>query len=59
MMARDLVVNAKLRRTSICGAAETLLLDRRLPDDTTSMIVTALIDAGCEVRGDKGRSGPC
>ncbi len=53
MMARDLVVNAKLRRTSICGAAETLLLDRRLPDDTTSMIVTALIDAGCEVRGDK------
>jgi glutamate-5-semialdehyde dehydrogenase len=53
VMARDLVVNAKLRRTSICGAAETLLLDRRLPDHTTSMIVTALIDAGCEVRGDK------
>ena len=52
-MARDLVVNAKLRRTSICGAAETLLLDRRLADDTKTMIVTALLDAGCEVRGDQ------
>jgi len=52
-MARDLVVNAKLRRTSICGAAETLLLDRRLPDETQSGVVTALLDAGCEVRGDR------
>ena len=52
-MARDLVVNAKLRRTSICGAAETLLLDRRLDAGVQAAVVTALLDSGCEVRGDK------
>ncbi len=52
-MARDVTVNAKLRRTSICGAAETLLLDRRLDKGATSSIVAALLDVGCEVRGDR------
>ncbi len=51
-MACAVAVNAKLRRTSICGAAETLLLDRALPAAKASPIVAALLDAGCEVRGD-------
>ncbi len=50
-MAENIVFNAKMRRTGICGATETLLIDR----DALSMlarIVDRLIDAGCEVRGD-------
>ena len=50
-MARDIVVNGKMRRTGVCGATETLLIDRAaaglLPD-----ILSALFDAGCAVRGD-------
>lgn len=49
-MARRLAVNAKLRRTGICGAMETLLIDSSFPDGPA--LVAALIDAGCEVRGD-------
>lgn len=49
-MARDIAVNAKMRRTGICGAMETLLVDREFPEP--AMLVDALIDAGCEVRGD-------
>lgn len=49
-MARSIVVDAKMRRTGICGAMETLLIDQDYADPTT--LVTALIDAGCEVRGD-------
>ncbi len=49
-MARAVVVNAKMRRTGICGALETLLIDTRFPDATG--LVGALADAGCEVRGD-------
>lgn len=49
-MARKIVVDAKMRRTGICGAMETLLIDQDYPDPTD--LVTALIDAGCEVRGD-------
>lgn len=49
-MARDLAVNAKMRRTGICGATETLLIDRAFEDPAP--ILSALIDAGCEVRGD-------
>ncbi len=45
-------VNAKMRRTSICGAAETLLVDRRVEASHLPVLVRALIDAGCEVRGD-------
>lgn len=49
-MARAIAVNAKLRRTGVCGAMETLLVDTRFPD--AAGLVGALIDAGCEVRGD-------
>ncbi len=50
-MAREVVLNSKLRRTGICGAAETLLIDRAWGDQAAGL-VGALIDAGCEVRGD-------
>ncbi len=50
--ALAIAVNAKMRRTGICGAMETLLLDRAYADPAP--IVAALIDAGCEVRGDAG-----
>jgi glutamate-5-semialdehyde dehydrogenase len=51
-MARDIVLNAKMRRTSVCGAAETLLVDEACAGTHLKPLVTALIDAGCEVRGD-------
>ena len=51
-MAKDVVLNAKLRRTGICGAAETLLIDESLPVESRRALVLALLDAGCEVRGD-------
>ena len=50
VMAVDIVRNAKMRRTGVCGAAETILIDRRY--GAPKAIVAALIDAGCEVRGD-------
>lgn len=49
-MAVKLAVNAKMRRTGICGATETLLIDRDFADPAP--ILSALIDAGCELRGD-------
>ncbi|MEP0189402.1 MAG: glutamate-5-semialdehyde dehydrogenase [Erythrobacter sp.] len=49
-MAKRIAVNAKMRRTSICGAMETLLIDTQFPQSAN--LVGALIDAGCEVRGD-------
>lgn len=49
-MATALALNAKLRRTGICGAMETLLIDSAFPEAAT--LVAALIDKGCEVRGD-------
>ncbi len=45
-----LAVNAKMRRTGVCGATETLLIDRAFPDPAA--VLVALIDAGCELRGD-------
>jgi glutamate-5-semialdehyde dehydrogenase len=54
-MAREIVLNAKLRRTGVCGAAETLLLDRGCRD--AASVVAALLDAGCEVRGDESVQG--
>jgi glutamate-5-semialdehyde dehydrogenase len=51
-MARAIVLNAKMRRTGICGAAETLLVDRAAAPAQLKPLVGALIDAGCEVRGD-------
>ncbi|MDB5716700.1 MAG: proA [Sphingomonas bacterium] len=47
--AREIVLNAKLRRTGVCGATETLLIDRAYADPAP--ILAALADAGCEVRG--------
>ena len=49
-MAREVALNAKMRRTGICGAMETLLLDAQFPANAD--VVAALIDAGCELRGD-------
>ena len=51
-MATDIVLNAKLRRTGVCGSAETLLIDRACAATHLKPLVTALLDAGCEVRGD-------
>jgi glutamate-5-semialdehyde dehydrogenase len=51
-MAERIVVNAKMRRTGICGAAETLLVDRAAAPTHLAPLVQALIAAGCEVRGD-------
>ncbi len=50
--AVPIIVNAKMRRTGICGAAETLLVDKEAPEEFLKSAVTALLDAGCEVRGD-------
>jgi glutamate-5-semialdehyde dehydrogenase len=52
-MARMIVINAKMRRTGVCGAAETLLVDRAAADKFLKPLVEMLIDAKCEVRGDK------
>ncbi|MGD9737895.1 MAG: glutamate-5-semialdehyde dehydrogenase [Bauldia sp.] len=51
-MARTIVVNAKMRRTGVCGAAETLLVDRAIADTHLFPLVEALREAGCEIRGD-------
>jgi len=51
-MAKSIVMNAKLRRTGVCGAAETLLVDRAAAATHLAPLVTMLLDAGCEVRGD-------
>ena len=50
--AVDIVVNAKLRRVSVCGAAETLLVDKTAAEKLLPPIAGALIAAGCELRGD-------
>ncbi|WP_419797842.1 MAG: glutamate-5-semialdehyde dehydrogenase [Terasakiella sp.] len=50
--ARKVVVNGKMRRTGICGATETLLVNRGVVDSHLGAIVNDLIDAGCELRGD-------
>ena len=52
-MAREIVLNAKLRRTGVCGAAETLLVDRSVAATHLAPLVTMLLDAGCAVRGDE------
>ncbi len=51
-MAIEITLNAKLRRTGICGAAETLLVDAACAKTHLQALVQALLDAGCEVRGD-------
>jgi glutamate-5-semialdehyde dehydrogenase len=51
-MARSIVLNAKMRRTGICGAAETLLVDRACVATHLAPLVRDLLEAGCAVRGD-------
>jgi glutamate-5-semialdehyde dehydrogenase len=51
--ARRIVINAKMRRTGICGAAETLLLDRAILSSLGVAILNDLQNAGCEIRGDE------
>ena len=51
-MARDIVLNAKMRRTGVCGSAETLLVDESCAGTHLRPLVAALLDAGCAVRGD-------
>src|SRR5262249_2637068 len=52
-MARTIAVNAKMRRTGVCGAAETLLIDRSCVSTHLAASVEGLLEAGCEVRGDE------
>ncbi len=56
-MAREIVLNSKLRRTGVCGAAETLLVDRGCAPTHLGPLVRALLEAGCEVRGDATTRG--
>ncbi len=52
-MARQVVVNAKMRRPGICGAAETLLIDESIAAGVLPPILAELAEAGCEIRGDE------
>ena len=52
-MAEKIIVNAKMRRTSICGALETLLIDKKALNSHAKIIINSLIKSGCEVRVDK------
>jgi len=52
--ARAVVLNAKMRRTGVCGAMETLLIDRAAPPELATALVRDLLEADCEVRGDAG-----
>ncbi|MGV8997268.1 MAG: glutamate-5-semialdehyde dehydrogenase [Parvibaculaceae bacterium] len=52
-MAKNIAINAKLRRTGVCGSAETLLVDEACAATHLAPLVKALLDAGCEVRGDE------
>jgi len=51
-MAQSLILNAKMRRPGVCGAAETLLIDKAAVDTQLKPLLSTLLDAGCEVRGD-------
>ena len=53
-VAREVVLNAKMRRTGICGAAETILVDADVAEALLPDVCGALLDAGCEIRGDEG-----
>ncbi len=50
-MARNIVVNAKMRRTGVCGSAETLLIDRAIASTHLTPILADLATKGCEIRG--------
>lgn len=53
-MAKAVALNSKMRRTSVCGAAETVLFDKAAPEELKRGVVQALLEAGCAVRGDTG-----
>lgn len=52
-MAEEIVLNAKLRRTGVCGAAETLLIDKAFPDEQTKSLLLALLEAGARIKADE------
>lgn len=52
-MAREITLNAKMRRTGICGSAETLLVDAEAASRLLPAVCNALVEAGCEIRGDE------
>ncbi len=52
-LAKNVVLNAKLRRTGVCGAVETLLVDKSIAESHMKPLVQMLLDAGCAVRGDE------
>ncbi len=56
-IATEVALNAKMRRTGICGAAESLLVDRKVAEHVLPPVLTALQDAGCEIRGDEAVAG--
>ena len=56
-MSKRIVLNAKMRRTGVCGSAETLLVDRACASTHLAPLVQALLAAGCEVRGDEMSAG--
>ena len=51
-MANSIVLNAKMRRTGVCGSAETILVDKFVADKALPLLIHTLIAAGCEIRGD-------
>ncbi len=53
VMARDIVLNGKMRRTGICGATETVLIDMKASKSHLPSILDALFEAGCEIKGDE------
>jgi glutamate-5-semialdehyde dehydrogenase len=52
-MAKEILLNAKMRRTGVCGSAETLLVDRACAETHLKPLISVLLDAGCAVRGDE------
>ncbi len=52
-MALNVIINAKMRRTGICGATETLLCHKKVKDTILPILIKNLINLGCEIRGDK------
>ena len=52
-MASNVILNSKMRRTGICGAMETLLIDQQWAKDNVAHVLNDLIEAGCEIRGDE------
>jgi len=56
-IATEVALNAKMRRTGICGAAESLLVDRKVAEHILPPVLTTLQDVGCEIRGDEAVAG--